>query len=428
MSAVAAWQALLGCCASLFTQPGWALFVDLVAGWVLTPGRRTVTRMLAVADPAGRRAHDAYHRFLRSGAWSMTALWHAIAVRAVAALCPTGVIHLDLDDTLFHKSGRSIDGAGIFRDAIRSTIAKVVYARGLNLVVLTLRVVPPWGGEPLGLPVGMRLHRKDGPTLLQHAAAMVSEFASWLPERHFALSCDGAYASLLGADLPRTTVTSRLRRDAALFELAPPRTGKRGRPRTKGERLPTPPKLAQAATDWRSVEVDMRGRAVTRLVSSRLVLWYRVCKSKPVRLVIVRDPDGHEPDDFFVTTDLDAAPEQTASRYAGRWSIEDTFRNTKQYLGGEDPQCWSGQGPERAAALSLWLSTAIWLWYIPTHGTSPTWPVRPWYKHKRTPSFADALAALRRTLWRDRISVMSGTPQESTKITDTLLDTLARAA
>lgn len=113
-----AWIALLGLTAAVFTAPSHALFVDLLAGWVLCPGRRTVTRMLTVGDPGGRRAHDAYHRFLRAGRWSMAALWRALACHVVRTLCPPGVVRLDLDDTLFHKSGPAIEGAGVFRDAI----------------------------------------------------------------------------------------------------------------------------------------------------------------------------------------------------------------------------------------------------------------------------------------------------------------------
>ena len=87
----------------------------------------------------------------------------------------------------------------------------------------------------------MRVHRKhDATTTIGHAAAMIREIADWLPERYFHLDADGAYATLAGAGLPRTQLTSRMRRDAALYEAAPPRTGKRGRPRTKGDRLPTP--------------------------------------------------------------------------------------------------------------------------------------------------------------------------------------------
>lgn len=134
---------LLGLTAAAFTAPGFAIFADVVRGWVLAPGRRTVTAMIAVADPEGRRAHDAYHRFFRDGAWVMAHLWRALAVHAVSCFAPSGVVSLDCDDTLYHKAGPKVAGAGIFRDAVRSTLRRVVYALGLNLVVVTLRVSPP---------------------------------------------------------------------------------------------------------------------------------------------------------------------------------------------------------------------------------------------------------------------------------------------
>ena len=117
-----AWTALLRQARGVFTAPGFAIFTDLLAGWVLAPGRRTITAMIAVADPAGRRAHDAYHRFIRDGAWSMSRLWQILATHAVSRFAPTGVVELLCDDTLHHKSGRKINGAGVFRDAIRSTV------------------------------------------------------------------------------------------------------------------------------------------------------------------------------------------------------------------------------------------------------------------------------------------------------------------
>lgn len=139
------------------------------------------------------------------------------------------------------------------------------------------------------------------------------------------------------------------------------------------------------------------------------MLWYRACPRRLVRLVVVRDPAGVQPDDFFVTSAPDADPATVATGYAGRWSIEVTNRDAKQALGGEDPQPWKGEGPARAAALSLWLHTATWCWYLTTHSDTPTWRTRPWYRHKHTASFADALTALRRILWQQRITAMSAT-------------------
>jgi len=427
---VSGWTALLGMFCTVFTTPSFAIFTDLIAGWVCAPGRRTITAMIAVADPTGRRAHDAYHRFVRDGAWSMSGLWRVLAVHAITRFAPAGVVSLDCDDTLFHKAGHRINGAGVFRDAVRSTVRRVVYAVGLNLVVVTLRVTPPWGG-PIALPVNARLHRKNDPTTtVEHAAAMIRELAGWVPDRDFHLCADGAYASLCGVHLPRTHITSRIRRDAALYQPAPPRTGKRGRPRTKGDRLPTPAELANTARrkDWQAVQIDVRGRTVQRLVLVRDVLWYTVNNHDLLRLVIVRDPAGIEPDDFFVTTDRTASGAQVASRYAGRWSIEVCFRDVKQALGGEDPQTWKRNGPERAACLSLWLHGLTWCWYLDTHPTGRTWIPRPWYTHKATPSFLDALAALRRVLWSQRITALSNSAADNNKISEALLDTLTYAA
>lgn len=431
---MSSWTALLASARPVFRAPSFAIFTDLVTGWVLAPGRRTVTAMIAVVDPACGRAHDAYHRFLRDGAWNLSGLWRLLAVHAARQFAPIGVISLDCDDTLFHKSGRQVAGAGTFRDAVRSTGQRVVYALGLNLVVVTLRITPAWGSMPIAIPVNARLHKKKDPvTTVEHAAQMMRELASWLPDRQLHLCADGAYASLAGTALPRTHVTSRMRRDSALYEAAPPRTGKRGRPRLKGQRLPTPPEIAAGASRraWREATIDVRGRSVQRLVLTRDVLWYGVNPKDLVRLVIVRDPTGIEPDDFFVTTDLTASGADTASRYAGRWSIEVCFRDVKQALGGENPQSWKRSGPERAACLSLWLHAITWCTYLAEHPAGDTWIPRPWYPRKATPSFLDALAALRRTLWSQRITAMTATgirDDDKTRITDALLDTLAYAA
>jgi hypothetical protein len=428
---VTGFSALLALARGVFVAPSFAIFTDLVTGWVCAPGRRTITNMIAVADPVGRRAHDAYHRFVRDGAWSMNRLWQVLATHLVGRFCPTGVVELTCDDTLFHHEGPKVEGAGVFRDAVRSTIGRVVYARGLNLVVITLTIHPPWGGQPVAVPVNVRVHKKhDVTTTITHAAAMITEIAGWLPDHCFHLCADGAYATLAGAGLPRTQITSRIRRDAALYEAAPPPTGRRGRPRTKGDRLPTPAALSQSLPkrSWRKVDVDIRGTTVAKLVHTRDMLWYHVNNTDLVRLVIVRDPDGVEPDDYFFTTDLNTSAADVVTRYAARWAIEVCFRDVKQDLGGHNPQSWKRKGPERAAALSLWLHATIWCWYLTTHPTGRTWTPRPWYQAKSTPSFLDALAALRRVLWSQRITTMSRPGPEHTKITDALLDTLAYAA
>jgi hypothetical protein len=425
---VIAWEALLASFSGCFTAPSFALFAELVSAWVTCPARRTVCGIVATMDPATASAHDAYHRFLRAGAWSLSALFEVLARAVVASLCREGTVCVDIDDTLFHKSGPKVAGAGNFRDPIRSAGARVVYALGLNLVVATLRVTAPWGGEPLGLPVNLRLYRKGGRSHIELAEDMVCQIESWLPGRVVVVCADGAYASLARASLTCAHVVSRMQRNAALFEAAPARTGQRGRPRKRGARLGNPPGLAAAAGHWEKVTLNLRGRKAERLLYSRRVLWYGLLPSHLVLLVVVRDPAGVQADDFFFTTDLDCSPEWVAEHYAGRWSIEDTFRNVKQFLGGQQPQSWKGLGPERAAGLSLWIYSATWLWYLTTKGSTVTWKHRPWYPKKATPSFADALACLRRTLWHQRIFATRDQPRLTSEIAEGIIDALARAA
>jgi len=423
-----AWKALLDRAAVAFTSPSFALFVELISAWVCATGRRTICGMVAVMDPASRKAHDAYHRLVRGGVWSLEAIWVTVVAVVAARLDPHRPILCLIDDTLLHRSGPQVAGAGSYRDAVRSTKSRVVYARGLCLVVLAIRVIPPWGGMPIAIPVGIRLHRKGGPTLIELASALMVELARRLPDHSFVLCADGAYASLAGDDLPRTTVISRMRRDAALFGPRPARTGKRGRPRCRGERLPTPPVLAARARQWTTAEIAWRGGTITRKVWSRPVLWYGVNPKAMVLLVVVRDPAGVEPDDFFFTTDLAMAPAEVVSIYGDRWAIEVTYRDVKQFAHAEDPQTWKGEGPERAANLGFWLHAATWLWYLDVSGTTPTFAIQPWYTAKRLPSFADALAELRRVLWRDRISAASQPSHLQPEITTVLIEALAMAA
>ena len=424
---ITTWMSLIQQFLPFFTQPAGAIFTRLTFGWVLCTIRRTVTGMLPFADPAGEHAHDAFHRLFPDARWRMAKLWQNLAKILIQTFCRNGSITLALDDTLFHHSGRKINGAGWWRDAVRSTKTQTVYAWGLNLVVLTLQIQPPWGGEPLGLPINMRLHHKNQASLIELAQQMLAEVLQWFPQRRFRVVGDGFYATLAGKELPGTII-SRLQCNAEIYALPIPPTSKgRGRPRKKGKRLLCPEKMAHYVRAWQQVKVRERGKIKTRLVYARKVLWYRV-SHQPVLLVISRDPTGQEKDDFFFTTEVTMKPAEVMGCFADRWAIEDTFKNTKQYLGGQHPQTFKGKGPERAAGLSLWLYAMVWLWYLRQKSNKRYFIVQPWNPLKSRPSFADAIACLRRELWRERIKCMFGVSAVHDKKFAFLLKVLAPAA
>ena len=431
-AAVAGWSALVGLSAAVFTAPGYAVFTDLLAGWVLTPGRRTITRMVSVADPQGRRAHDAYHRFVRVGRWSMTALWRVLAVHAVAMFAPTGVVILDCDDTVYKKTGRKVNGTGTFRDAVRSTRARVVYAWGLNLVIITLRVTPPWGGCPLGFadqhagaPQGRADHRGTGRPDDPRDRRLATRAGPALPRRRRLRHAGRRGPAAHRGDLPAASRRRALRTGSAAHRQTrtaphqgrpvahPTRTRRRGHRLGRGRhRQPRhhrgPPGVAprRALVPRLPAAPGAPGRrARPHRRAARRLLHHLRRPGQPRRRPRRRR--------LRLRRALVDRGDQPRRQTSPRW---------------RRPQSWKGQGPARAAALSLWLHTAIWCWYLGTHADTPSWRTRPWYRHKHTASFADALAALRRTLWRQRITAMSANPALHAKITSTLLDVLAEAA
>jgi hypothetical protein len=99
-----------------------------------------------------------------------------------------------------------------------------------------------------------------------------------------------------------------------------------GRPRKKGKRLPTPRTMAKRRTKgWRTIQVRKGGATVERLVYPLVCLWYGVCKDRPIKLVIVRDPSGRQDDAFFFCTDPDVGTPEIVERYEARWPIEEAI-------------------------------------------------------------------------------------------------------
>ena len=119
------------------------------------------------------------------------------------------------------------------------------------VVVVLVVELPCLGGRAVGLPILFRLFRpKDDahpgrPSQPELARTLIDMVLARFPTRVVELIMDGAYATKAWRGLPdRVTLTTRMRANAAVFALAPPRTGKRGRPALKG-RAPGQPRPAR---------------------------------------------------------------------------------------------------------------------------------------------------------------------------------------
>src|SRR5262249_12810236 len=100
------------------------------------------------------------------------------------------------------------------------------------------------------------------------------------------------------------TMTTRAKTNAVFHQLAPPRTGTRGRPRLKGQRIGTPTDLAATATDWKPVTVRRYGTTSTVHGTEVPCLSFGTWRTDPVRVILIRDTTSTGYDLALVTTDL----------------------------------------------------------------------------------------------------------------------------
>ncbi len=141
---------------------------------------------------------------------------------------------------------------------------------------------------------------------------MAEALAGALPGSDIHVTCDAAYA---GGELkklpPGITWTTRLRKDAVLYGLPPARTGRRGRPRARGDKLPALARLAVTAA-FAPVTVTRHGTTAKVQAATIICLWYSVFGSG-LTVVLIRDRCTSGCDLAVVTTDAAASPYGSSS-------------------------------------------------------------------------------------------------------------------
>ena len=106
------------------------------------------------------------------------------------------------------------------------------------------------------------------------------------------------------------------------------------------------------------------GLTRTLWVLSYTVVWPHVLATRPVRLVVVRDPEGKFEDTHLFTTRLEALPGWVIETFARRWAVEVAFRDSKQVLDIEGPQHWCEQSIEKLAPWVWLMQSVICVWYV----------------------------------------------------------------
>jgi hypothetical protein len=435
--------AVLRCFAPLFSPRVWSHAQVLLVGAILAPAQRTVAAALRVTGRAQVRQFHRYHRVLSRAEWSGLAVGRVLLGLLVAAFVPDGPLVVGIDETLERRRGRRIAAKGIYRDPVRSSHSHFVKASALRWVCLTLLVPIPWAARTWALPIltalapSERYDRERGQrhkTLTDWARQLLLVVRRWWPECAIVAVADSTYAALEFLAACRAwrdpvTVVTRLRLDAALYDPAPPRRpGQTGRPRLKGQRQPTLAAVAAAPeTEWTALTVAQWYGAGARTVevASATAVWYLSgLPPAPLRWVLIRDPQGHFATQALLCTDPAVAPAQILAWFIQRWQLEVTFEEARRHLGLETQRQWSEAAIRRTTPVLLGVFSLVTL-LAHRQMPEPAAVVRQatWYR-KRDPTFADALALVRRDIWQHQAFSTSPCAEEMVKVPRTLVATL----
>lgn len=399
----------------------WATFLDrrhrdllkpLCAGLLLAHGRRTATswfRAGGLADDfrrgytllgtLGRKQSDPFATVLFS--------------RLRRTLDPGPRWLFAFDDTPTQRYGPCVEGAGLHHNPTPGpTHHRWLYG---HVWVPTAWLVrhPDWDYVALPLVADLYIRQQDLPKIdsdrrppfaskLQLAADQIRWTAQQLQgtDKPIWFAGDGFYAKrpvLQEARAQRVVVVSRLRRDAALWDVPPAvpvdQRG-RGRPRKYGTRRLSLAKRAAHPQGWHQVECWQYQQRVTKTVKTFLATW------KPaggvIRVVLTQEDDGWR---AYFCTDPEAPVEVILETAAGRTTLEQTFQDVKEVEGAGQQQLRYWLANVGAYHGCLWGYTLVewWAWDKP-FGQLCDRTASPWDDASRRPSHADRRKALQREL------------------------------
>src|SRR3984957_3604920 len=265
----------------LDARVAWRL-LPLLTGLLFATGRRTVSSWLR-AGQLGSDYQD-YYYFLSIVGRNVKFMAGRLLRIVAEVVVPRGRILLAIDDTPGKRYGPKVEGAGVHHNPTPGPAgSKFVY--GHNWVTLAWVVRHPcWGTIGLPLLARMYVRQKDVieqrltflrgvrfQTKLVMAGDLVTWAAGWLHflGRELWVVADGAYAKkvfLKAAAAAQVIVVSRLRKDAALFDVPEPvpaaRRG-RGRPRIYGKKAISLAKRAGHRSGWQLGTFDLYGAQQT---------------------------------------------------------------------------------------------------------------------------------------------------------------------
>lgn len=336
---------------------------------------------------------------------------------------------LALDDTPTPRYGPRVQGAGVHHNPTPGPAGSPFVYGHVWVVVALLSVHPMWGVIALPLLARLYVRNKDLPaidpkhrpkfaTKLALALELVRWVKGWLDFVSLPLwvVADGAYAKasfLKPLIVAGVVVVSRLRKDAALWDVPVTGIRKRGRPRKYGKNRITLAKRAGQKRGWTTQAFELYGQPTEKKYKTFLATWRPA--GGVIRVVLVDEPKGWI---AFFCTNSNATVADILGLVADRFSLETCFRDCKEVVGAGQQQVrrvWASVG---CFHICLWTftMTEVWAWNQKAEQLVGHRSASLWDDPKRRPSHADKRRAWRRELLAEDIEAVLRAGADGEKI------------
>jgi hypothetical protein len=330
-----------------------------------------------------------------------------------------------IDDSPTARYGPCVEGAGIHHNPTPGPAGEKHLYGHVWVVLAGLGKHKDWGTIALPLQAQLYIRAKDVDNLpperarpfrtkLELAVEQLRWLKPWVVHDfdELCMVVDGGYAKrpfLRPARQHGWVVISRLRKDAALWDLPPTerRDGQRGPLPTYGKNRISLAKRAGQTRGWEQVECVQYGAKVTKTIKTFLAT-YRPAGGR-IRVVLVKEEDGWIP---FFSIKAESTVVEILEAMADRGAMEQMNKDVKEVWGAGEQQVRNVYSNEGCYNLNLWMHSLVevWAWDKPEEELVDR-SRSPWDREPRRPSHADKRKALQREVLRAEIQeALSGRP------------------
>jgi hypothetical protein len=381
-----------------FTNPSFEHFKVVLSGILIGGPKKTLTAGIRLNHLNSHFSN--IHRFVSHYKWDLNQVIFSVFALINKFLHLSKHLVFALDDTLIPKYGKKIFGRGChFDHASKPNMSRYIF--GHNWVVLGLlyhwHLFSKWICFPLVsrlfIPESIIEDKSSFNSRISLAVDMVTQIQDHL-KQSFTLVADGLYAkkNLVRCCIEKGIVfISRLRNDAALYELVKPsKLKRRGRPRKYGKKLLLPKTVNDKPKGVHTIHLKLYGERHKITFKTRIAIWKPA--AAPIKVFMVQLDDAKS-FAYFFSTDLSLTVDRALTLVAARWSIETLFSDLKEHLGMKDWQVRIKSSVIRSVPLTCVATSLLMVWSIQeANQRAPEfWDIQPWVTKKSSPSLFDVM-------------------------------------